>query len=74
MSHDDSPVIPFSPDQVLSDELLASLMGTSIDTLQRLRIKGDAPPRTRLSERRHGTRVRDYQKWLDSKREGQETR
>ena len=65
---------PFSPDQVLSDELLASLMGTSIDTLQRLRVKGDAPPRTRLSERRHGTRMRDYQEWLDSKREGSATR
>ena len=32
------PVIPFTqvhPDQILSDQLLASLLGTSVDTLQR---------------------------------------
>ena len=71
------PVIPFTqvhPDQILSDQLLASLLGTSVDTLQRMRAKGETPPRIRISERRHGTRVRDFQAWLDSRLEGQETR
>ena len=68
------PVIPFHPDQLLPDVLLAALMSTSVDTLQRLRAKGEGPPRTRISERRYGTRVRDYQEWLDSKRGAQATR
>ena len=71
MSHDKSqPVLPFHLDQVLSDELLASLMGVSLDTLQRQRAKGNAPPRTRLSDRRHGTRMRHYVEWLDEHRRG----
>jgi predicted DNA-binding transcriptional regulator AlpA len=76
MSPDKSkpPAFPFHPDQVLSDPLLAALEGVSVDTIQRERAKGNGPPRTRLSERRHGTRVRDYQAWLDSQREAQETR
>jgi hypothetical protein len=77
MSDDESPTpinIPFHPDQVLSDELLASLMGVSIDTVQRNRARGDGPKLTQLSQRRHGTRMRDYQTWLDSKRKGQDAR
>ena len=75
MPHDESQsFLPFHLDQVLSDELLASLMGVSLDTLQRQRAKGDAPTRTRLSDRRHGTRMRHYVEWLDEHREGAETR
>jgi predicted DNA-binding transcriptional regulator AlpA len=77
MPDDDSktpPPILFHPDQILSDSLLAALEGVSVDTIQRERAKGNTPPRTRLSERRHGTRMRDYQEWLDSKREGHGTR
>jgi hypothetical protein len=74
MSDDKPPVIPFHPDQLLPDVLLAALMSTSVDTLQRLRAKGEGPPRTRISERRYGTRVRDYQEWLDSKQGAQATR
>ena len=72
MLHDKSQrVLPFHLDQVLSDELLASLISVSLDTLQRQRAKGNAPPRTRLSDRRHGTRMRHYVEWLDEHREGQ---
>ena len=41
MSHDEpQPVLPFHLDQVLGNELLASLMGVSLDTLQRQRARG----------------------------------
>ena len=49
------PGFPFHPLQVLSDKQLAALKGTSVDTVQRRRAKGDAPPRIQLSERRQGT-------------------
>ena len=62
----------FHPLQVLSDNQLAALEGVSLDTIQRRRAKGDAPPRVQLSERRHGTLMQDYATWLASKREDQE--
>ena len=65
---------PYHPLQVLSDKQRAALEGVSLDTIQRRRAKGDAPPRIRLSERRHGTLMRDEAAYLTSKREGSATR
>ena len=66
--------LPYHPLQVLSDKQRAALEGVSLDTIQRRRAKGDAPPRIRLSERRHGTLMRDEAAYLAGKREGSATR
>jgi hypothetical protein len=65
------PPAVFHPDQILSDAQLAILEGTSVDTIQRRRARGEGPKRTELSERRHGTRFRHWLEWLDSVQEGQ---
>ena len=65
---------PFHPLQVLSDKQLAELRGTSVDTVQRERAKGNAAPRVQLSERRWGTLAIDELKFLKSRREGSATR
>ena len=68
------PGFPFHPLQVLSDNQLAALEGTSVDTIQRRRAKGGGAPRIQLSERRKGTLAIDELEFLKSKREGSATR
>ena len=46
------------------------LTGVSPDTWDRMEARGDAPPRTRISERRFGYRLADLREWLDARREG----
>ena len=44
-------------------------LGMSDRTFQRLEVKGEAPPKTRISDARVGYRVTDLAKWLDARRE-----
>jgi predicted DNA-binding transcriptional regulator AlpA len=51
------------------DELTAiMIVGVSPRTWDRLRARGEAPPATRLSERRIGYRIVDLKDWLDARR------
>jgi len=53
------------PDQaILTDAEIAKLAGISVDTLQRLEKRGDAPARVQLSQRRHGRQVGAVRRWL----------
>ena len=45
-------------------------LGVSERNFQRLEARGDAPPKTRLSEGRIGYRVSDLAAWLDARRVG----
>jgi predicted DNA-binding transcriptional regulator AlpA len=63
-----APLPPAAPDYiVLSDKQVAEIAGFGIRTLERLREKGEAPPRVRLSTRRYGTRLGDLREWLRSR-------
>ncbi len=56
------------PDQaVLSDRHVAAIMGCALNTLRRLREKGDAPPLVRLSKGRHGSTWGAVKAWLKSR-------
>jgi predicted DNA-binding transcriptional regulator AlpA len=45
------------------------LAGVSNRTWDRMQARGETPPVVRLSERRIGYRLVDFQKWLESRRE-----
>jgi predicted DNA-binding transcriptional regulator AlpA len=45
-----------APDRVITIKEVASRIGLSVITLQRLIRNGDGPPVTKLSTRRHGVR------------------
>ena len=54
--------------RVLSDPELRDLLTVSERTWDRMKLQGDAPPKTQLSERRIGYRVSDVKRWLDARR------
>jgi hypothetical protein len=55
----------FNSDRLVSDQVAAELMDISLATLRRMRLRGEGPPRRRVSERRFGTRLRDIATYLD---------
>ena len=58
--------------RVLNEVELRQMLGISERTFDRLRYRGDLPPKTQLSERRVGYRVRDVEEWLDRRRQSTE--
>jgi hypothetical protein len=58
---------PFWDDVILSDAQLAMMEGVSVKTIQRRRARGDAPPHIQLTDRLHGTRVREWRRWILSR-------
>lgn len=65
----DTAIDPWDlPDhRMLSRAELANLLGVSIDTLDRLEARGEAPPRVRISPRRWGYPVGAYKQWYAAK-------
>jgi predicted DNA-binding transcriptional regulator AlpA len=55
--------------RVLSEPELLQVLGLSERTFERMKQRGDAPPKTQLSERRVGYRVCDVKEWLDRRRQ-----
>jgi len=55
--------------RVLSEPELIRVLNLSERTFDRMKQRGDVPPKTQLSERRVGYRVCDIKEWLDSRRE-----
>ena len=60
----------FDSVRVVDEPTAVSLIGVSRDTWDRLRARGEAPPITKLSERRIGYRIIDLREWLDARRIG----
>jgi predicted DNA-binding transcriptional regulator AlpA len=58
--------------RVLSETELRQMLGISERTFDRLRYRGDVPPKTQLSDRRVGYRVCDVEEWLDRRRQSTE--
>jgi predicted DNA-binding transcriptional regulator AlpA len=54
-------------DCVVTEAKAAEILGFSVDTLRRIRVRGEGPPRLQLSPRRVGYRLRDLQAWLDQR-------
>jgi predicted DNA-binding transcriptional regulator AlpA len=54
-------------DYVLSTTKAAERIGVSTKTLRRMRDRGEAPPRVRLTDRIYGYRNSDIQKFLESR-------
>jgi predicted DNA-binding transcriptional regulator AlpA len=54
--------------RVLSEPELLRVLGLSDRTFDRMKQRGDAPPKTQLSVGRVGYRVCDVEEWLDKKR------
>jgi predicted DNA-binding transcriptional regulator AlpA len=54
--------------RVLSETELRQALGISEKTFERMRYRGDVPPKTQISARRVGYRVRDVEQWLDRRR------
>ena len=54
--------------RVVDEQTAIMLTGVSPRTWDRLRARGEAPPATRLSERRIGYRIVDLKNWLDARR------
>jgi len=55
--------------RVLDKQATLRVVGLSEDTWDRLEVRGETPPVTRLSERRVGYRVIDLKTWLDGRRQ-----
>ncbi len=55
--------------RVLDKRTVLQIVGLSEDTFDRLEQRGEAPPITRLSERRKGYRLVDVKEWLDARRQ-----
>jgi predicted DNA-binding transcriptional regulator AlpA len=53
--------------RVVSETVAAKLIGLSVDTLRRACMRGEGPPRLRLSPRRVGYRLRDLDAWLSER-------
>jgi predicted DNA-binding transcriptional regulator AlpA len=54
--------------QVVKDPQMPDLLGVSDRTWERMKERGDHPPKIQISERRIGYRVGDIGEWLDAKR------
>jgi predicted DNA-binding transcriptional regulator AlpA len=54
--------------RVVSEVELRRMLGISDKTFERMRLRGDVPPKTQLSARRIGYRVVDVKEWLDQRR------
>lgn len=54
--------------RVVDEQTAIMLTGVSPRTWDRLRARGEAPPATKLSERRIGYRIVDLKNWLDARR------
>lgn len=54
--------------RVVDEQTAIMLTGVSPRTWDRLRARGEAPPHTKLSERRIGYRIADIKEWLDARR------
>jgi predicted DNA-binding transcriptional regulator AlpA len=65
----DDAVDPWNfPDhKLLSRAELARLLGVSLDTLDRMESRGEAPPRLRISPRRWGYPVGGIKRWQAAK-------
>jgi predicted DNA-binding transcriptional regulator AlpA len=61
----------FDSVRVVDEPTAISLVGLSRDTWDRLRARGEAPPVTKISERRIGYRLIDLKVWLDARRIGE---
>ena len=59
----------FDAIRVVSEPELRRMLGLSEKTFERMRLRGDAPPKPQLSERRVGYRVSDIKQWLDGRRQ-----
>jgi prophage regulatory protein len=53
--------------RVVSETAAAEFLGLSVDTLRRVCMRGEGPPRLRLSPRRVGYRLRDLDAWLNER-------
>jgi predicted DNA-binding transcriptional regulator AlpA len=58
--------------RVLTETELCRTLGISNKTFERMRYRGDIPPKTQLSDRRVGYRVCDVEEWLDRRRQSTE--
>jgi predicted DNA-binding transcriptional regulator AlpA len=54
--------------RILSETELRQMLGISERTFDRMRYRGDVPPKTQISERRVGYRLRDVEQWLDRRK------
>jgi hypothetical protein len=54
--------------RILTDDEVCKLANFSKDTLHRLDLLGDGPPKVRLSARRHGRPYLGFRSWLESRR------
>jgi predicted DNA-binding transcriptional regulator AlpA len=54
--------------RVVDEQTAIMLTGVSPRTWDRMRARGEAPPATKLSERRIGYRISDLKEWLDARR------
>ena len=61
----------FDSVRVVDEPTAIGLVGLSRDTWDRLRARGEAPPVTKISERRIGYRLIDLKVWLDARRIGE---
>jgi predicted DNA-binding transcriptional regulator AlpA len=58
----------FDSVRVVDEPTAIMIAGLSARTWDRLRSKGEAPPITRISQRRIGYRLSDLRDWLDGRR------
>jgi predicted DNA-binding transcriptional regulator AlpA len=56
--------------RVLDEPTAIRLAGVSPRTWDRMRARGETPPKTQISERRIGYRLVDFRDWLDARRVG----
>ena len=63
-ARDLSELMQLPDSAILSDQELARFVNLSVKTLQRRSKAGDGPPRTQLSERRHGTTLGNARAWI----------
>ena len=66
-SHQQRAAAPIAVDRVLSLSQFAEAAGFSKSTAKRLVREGLGPIITRVSPRRRGVRISDFQRWLDSR-------
>ncbi len=58
----------FDSVRVVDESTAINLCGVSARTWDRMRSRGELPPKTQISKRRIGYRIADLQKWLDARR------
>jgi predicted DNA-binding transcriptional regulator AlpA len=59
----------FESVRVVDESTAIEIVGVSSRTWDRMRARGDLPPKTRLSANRIGYRLTDLKEWLDRRRE-----